>query len=117
MRAARTSSSASRAARRPCWPPQEPPTAGDGGAKAQPAAPPPSGSGALDVDGGGHDLRAFFGYRVCLKCFQYAKEVKGKHRGLGLACAPALKPSAQAERRRKAEKIMRGVAPTGRPLA
>ncbi|CAK0879997.1 unnamed protein product, partial [Prorocentrum cordatum] len=78
---------------------KEPPTAGDWGAVAQPAAPPPSGSGSLDADGGGHDLRTYFGYRVCLRCFQHAKEVQGKHSGLGMACAPALKPSAQAANR------------------
>ena len=65
----------------------------------------------VNRDIGGHDLRTFFGYRVCLKCYAHAKELKGKRRALGMLCAPAKLPSAQAERRRKAEKIMRGVDP------
>ena len=75
-----------------------------------------SGSQEMDEDGG-HQLRTFFGYSVCLNCFQYANEIKGKHRGLGSECSLAKSTAAQAERKRKAEKIMLGVSPRGgKPL-
>ena len=84
----------------------------DSAAQVPSAAPSTaSGSGSAEAHDGGHDLRTFFGYRVCLKCYAHAKELKGKRRALGMLCAPAKLPSAQAERRRKAEKIMRGVDP------
>ncbi|CAK0809167.1 unnamed protein product, partial [Prorocentrum cordatum] len=50
----------------------------------------PNGSGSLDAEGeSGHQLRTCYGHKVCVRCGQHAKDIKGKYRGLGTACEEA----------------------------
>ena len=52
-----------------------------------------------------------------MRCFQYAEEIKGKRRGLGSERAPAKTTAVQQGRKRKADKITKGVNPRGeKPL-
>ena len=74
-----------------------------------PAEPAKRSSGHQRARTEGHDLRTYFGHYIYLRCYQMAKMDKAKHRGLAAECAPAKLPSAQAERKRKAEKFMRGI--------